>query len=388
MAEVDLASVAASFGHVLHSSGLPVTPERAGRFAEALRIARPVTTGQLYWTARVTLVGDHGQVAMFDTVFAQIFGGLVDEADSRGATPAVETRRPADRPPERSKQAPERAGGGENDVPTSAGAAGSGDEGDRDALLAAGSIDERLRHQDFASCTPEELELLRSLLDEMPFALPMRRGRRHRRDPKGGRIDRRSTLRRAQRTGGDPLKLVHRHPRPRPRRLVLLADVSGSMAPYSRAYLYLMHGAVRAARAEAFVFSTRLTRVTPQLRRTSPESALRAATAATPDWSGGTRIGEGLRTFLDEWGRRGMARGAVVVIVSDGWEVADPALVGEQMERLARLAHRIVWVNPRSKSDAYQPLAGGMAAALPFVDTFVSGHSWASLDGVVAALAT
>jgi uncharacterized protein with von Willebrand factor type A (vWA) domain len=181
--------------------------------------------------------------------------------------------------------------------------------------------------------------------------------------------------------------LVRRIPTDRRRRVVLIADVSGSMEAYSRAYLYLLHGAVRALRAETFVFATRLTRVTQTLRTRDPEVALRAAVDDTRDWSGGTRIGDAIREFNDRWGRRGLARGAVVVIVSDGWEGGEPELLGEQMARLSRLAHRIVWVNPRSKSDRYQPLVGGMAAALPHVDTFTSGHSLDALDDVLAAIA-
>jgi hypothetical protein len=178
-----------------------------------------------------------------------------------------------------------------------------------------------------------------------------------------------------------------RHRTDRRRHLVLIADVSGSMEPYARAYLHLLHGGVRAARADAFVFATRLTWLTRALATSNPDLALRRATVAAPDWSGGTRIGDALKAFVDGHGRRGMARGAVVVIVSDGWETGDPAVVGEQMARLARLAHRIVWVNPRSAGADYQPLVGGMAAALPHVDAFVSGHSLAALDEVVAAIA-
>jgi uncharacterized protein len=168
---------------------------------------------------------------------------------------------------------------------------------------------------------------------------------------------------------------------------VLLADVSGSMAPYARAYLHLLHDAVRGARAEAFVFATRLTRLTKALASAPPDLALRRATEAARDWSGGTRIGAALAAFLDDHGRRGLARGAVVVIVSDGWDTGDPAEVEEQMARLARLAHRVVWVNPRSAAPGYEPLVAGMAAALPHVDVLVSGHSVAALDDVFAAVA-
>ena len=185
----------------------------------------------------------------------------------------------------------------------------------------------------------------------------------------------------------DLARVDGRVPGERRRRVVLIADVSGSMERYSRAYLYLLHGTVRAWGAETFVFATRLTRLTRALRTSDPDLALRLVAASVDDWSGGTRIGQALRDFNDHWGRRGTARGAVVVIVSDGWESGDPAELGEQMARLSRLAHRIVWVNPRAKSSRYEPLVGGMQAALPHVDRFASGHSLHALGEVLDAIA-
>jgi uncharacterized protein with von Willebrand factor type A (vWA) domain len=158
------------------------------------------------------------------------------------------------------------------------------------------------------------------------------------------------------------------------------------MEPYARVYLHLMRGAVQALHAEAFVFATRLTRLTRALSATHPDIAYSKAALAAPDWAGGTRIGRALADFLDDYGRRGVARGAVLVIVSDGWEIDDPALVGQSMERLSRLAHHVIWVNPRKAAEAYEPLVGGMAAALPFVDTFVSGHSVQALEDVMGAI--
>ena len=172
----------------------------------------------------------------------------------------------------------------------------------------------------------------------------------------------------------------------RPRRLVLLADVSGSMEPYARIYMHLLRGAVRALNAEAFLFATRLTRVTRQLAAGNADAAYEKATAAAPDWSGGTLIGRALSDFVNHYGRRGMARGAVVVIVSDGWEVEDPARVGVAMQQLQRLAYHVIWVNPRKAAADFAPLVGGMAAALPFVDTFVSGHSMRALEEVIDAI--
>jgi uncharacterized protein with von Willebrand factor type A (vWA) domain len=166
----------------------------------------------------------------------------------------------------------------------------------------------------------------------------------------------------------------------------MLADISGSMEAYARAYLQLLHCAAGGANAETFVFATRLTRLTRQLRIRNPNVALQRAAASAPDWAGGTRLGDALKAFNDGWGRRGLARGAVLLIVSDGWDAGDPALVAEQMERLSRLAYRVVWVNPRKQSQQYQPLVGAMAAALPYVDAFVSGHSFEAMSDVVLAI--
>ena len=168
----------------------------------------------------------------------------------------------------------------------------------------------------------------------------------------------------------------------------MLCDISGSMAPYSRAAIQLLHAAATAGpRAEVFTFATRLTRLTRALAVADPDAALAAAARTAPDWDGGTRIGTSLKEFVDRYGRRGVARGAVVVVVSDGWDRDDPALVGEQMQRLRRLAHRIVWVNPRTAAPGYEPLAGGMAAALEHCDQLVSGNTLVTLAAAMGALA-
>jgi uncharacterized protein len=253
-------------------------------------------------------------------------------------------------------------------------------------LFAVASTEERLRRKDFAACTPDELARLRELVAQMRVVPPLRTVRRTMARPTGRRLDLRRTLRHAHRTGGDAVHRTYRRRAERRRKVVLIADVSGSMEAYSRTYLHLLQSAVRGARAEAFVFATRLTRLTNELSTGHPDAALARAGLAAPDWSGGTRIGEALKSFLDEYGRRGMARGAVVVIVSDGWERADPGPLGEQMARLARLAYRIVWVNPRKASEGFEPLTGGMAAALPHIDAFVSGHSADALHEVLARI--
>ena len=203
----------------------------------------------------------------------------------------------------------------------------------------------------------------------------------------GPRLDLRTTLRLAQRSGGDPVRLVRRRHTQRPRRLVVLCDISGSMEPYARAMIQLLYCASTGTRAEVFSFATRLTRLTPVLAQHSPARALAHAGRLAPDWSGGTKIGFAVKDFLDRFGRAGMARGAVVLIISDGWETGDPSVLGTQMARLSRVAHRIIWVNPRTQSPHYQPLVGGMAAAWPHCDSIVSAHSLAALDDLIAAIA-
>jgi uncharacterized protein with von Willebrand factor type A (vWA) domain len=230
-------------------------------------------------------------------------------------------------------------------------------------------------------------------MTRLAIGTPERRTRRAEHDRRGEHIDMRRTLRGSLRTAGDPIRLARRRRRVVPRQIVMLCDISGSMEPYARAYLQFLTcaaGAGRSGRAgansEAFVFATRLTRITRALSSRQPERAIQRAAAAAPDWSSGTRIGDALKAFNDRHGRRGMARGAVVVILSDGWERGDPALVSQEMQRLARLAHRIVWVNPRVSAGAFSVQAGGMVAALPHCDALVSGHSFEALGEVAEAI--
>lgn len=385
----DLAAVAAAFGDRLHSAGVPVTPERSARFAAAVLLAEPTTTAEVYWLGRVTLLSTQAQIPVYDALFDEVFRGYLDLADPNAEITAPTPSRAT---PSDDNIGSEQSSARETDsvAPITSATPGSHAPGEADAddtsVLAAASTSEILGHRDFSECSPEELALLRRLVEELPLVPPSRRARRSRRHPAGRQLDVRATLRRAHRTGGDPVRRIRRRNTERPRRVVLIADVSGSMEPYARIYLHLMRGAVRALGAESFVFATRLTRLTRQLAQGGPDYAYAKVSESTPDWSGGTRIGTALTRFLDEHGRRGIARGAVVVIVSDGWEIGDPAEVGRAMERLSRLAHHIIWVNPRSAAREFQPLAGGMAAALPYVDTFLSGHSIDALRELLDAI--
>ena len=382
---VDLRVVAGGFGHALREAGLPTTPDHSVRFARTLELAPPATLAALYLTARTVFLSSRDQEQEFDRVFRLVFEGLADLADFRGESNASQLEGE-----ERRRTGPEpaldqRAGGASPSVSLTPPEEDAAEE--LEVPLAAASSDERLADRDFAELDADELRALRALMRELALAPPLRLTRRRRHDPHGRRLDVRATLRASSRTGGDPSLRVMRRRVERPRRVVLICDVSGSMEPYTRAFLQFLHACVGGTRAEAFVFATRLTRLTRPLRTRRPELALERAAAAAKDWSGGTRIGDSLRRFNDAYGRRGMARGAVVVILSDGWERGDPELVVREMQRLRRLAHRIVWVNPRKAGRGYEPLVGGMAAALPWVDAFVSGHNLRALEEVTDAIA-
>jgi uncharacterized protein with von Willebrand factor type A (vWA) domain len=372
----------------LHRAGLPAPPERAAGLARSLSLVPPVDRPALYWTCRVSLVTDRAQLPVFDAVFSAVFDGRLDPADSRGdpnAPPAIGSEpRTRPSPPDDRPAVP---GGGDS----RSGVSGSRDDGERserEVLLAAASTEERLQHTSFAELDGDELAAVRGLVRRLVLSTPERRSRRVRPSSRrGDRLDLRRTVRAAQRSGGDPARLLHAARRTTRRRLVLLCDVSGSMEPYTRVYLTLLQGAVAGARAEAFVFSTRLTRLTRKLAGRDPDLALARAGETASGWAGGTRLAEGIGRFVAVHGRRGMGRGAVVVVLSDGWATDEPEEVAEAMRRLRRLAHRIVWVNPRRAAPGYAPLVGGMAAALPYCDAFVSGHSLAALEQVVAAVA-
>jgi uncharacterized protein with von Willebrand factor type A (vWA) domain len=248
---------------------------------------------------------------------------------------------------------------------------------------------ERLRDLDFARYTDDELRRAARLVERIAAAAPLRRSRRLRAATEGTALDKRRTLRNAMRTDGYPIVCIYRRPRLVPRKLLFAVDVSGSMEPYARAMVMFLQAAVRAGRrVEAFTFGTRLTRVTKELEGRNPDRALEAASRAVPDWAGGTRIGANLNALNDRWGRVGLTRGAVVVIVSDGWERGDIELLEREMQRLRRTAHTIVWVNPLAGEPGYEPLAQGMAAVLPYLDHFLPGHNLRSLETLAEVFET
>jgi uncharacterized protein len=381
---LDLPPLAGALGKRLRAVGVPVTPERSADFARALTLVRPDSRRRLYFTARSVFVSDQSQAQAFDTVFNSIFG---DPA-------AAESTETDERPESDRPTAPVASTEAKPWTTTRATSTSSrpsdddhSDSADADVPLAMASDEELLAAKRFDALDPRELGQLYRLMSRLELATPPRRTRRYEKGRHGQRIDMRRTLRASLRSGGDPIRLVRRRRRVVRRRLVMLCDISGSMEPYGRAYLQFLACAARSGpNAEAFAFATRLTRLTRALASRRPDLAIQRAAVAAPDWSSGTRIGDALKEFNDRHGRRGMARGAVVVILSDGWEGGDPVLVGRQMERLARLAHRIVWVNPRVSASEFSVRAGGMVAALEHCDALVSGHSFEALGEVVDAI--
>ncbi|MFF0011075.1 VWA domain-containing protein [Streptomyces sp. NPDC005374] len=348
-----------AFARALRVAGVDASAERVHAFLRAVAELGPA---QVYWAGRLTLCGSHEDLERYDQVFAGCFRGA--SAERRVASPGLRlTVRDAEAGVRRRT----------DDTP----------EAPRAAALASSA--EVLRHRDIAELDAAERAALRRLL--AAFSLQGQTRRTARRRPAGrGAVDPHRTVRELLRRGGEPARLRYHERSERPRRVVLLVDVSGSMAPYADALLRFAHSAARAGRTDVFTIATRLTRVTRELTHRDPDRAMAALATAVPDWRGGTRLGELLREFLDRWGQRGMARGAVVVLLSDGWERGDPELLAAQMRRLHRLAHRVIWANPRKARPGYAPLAAGMAAALPSVDAFVEGHSLAALERLAAVV--
>lgn len=360
---IDVDRLAVGFARVLRGAGLDVPVGTTILFAEALGAVGVSSRESVYWAGRATLVSRPEDIELYDRSFAawwdRVFRFDTARVDEREVIVAFDTDGDDDRADDDA--------GEPRDAPT---------------LAVRFSRAEVLRQRDFAHYSPDEFAESRRLMDDLRMAGAKRRSRRMRASRRErGRPDLRRTVRRALRSGGEPISRAYVEPSERPRRLVLLCDVSGSMEAYARGLVRFLHAAVVGrGQVEAFAIGTRLTRITRELSSRDPDAAIAAAAKRVTDWSGGTRLGEGLRRFNDEWGVRGMARGAVVVILSDGWDRGDPELLGAEMERLHRVAHQVVWVNPLKSSPNFAPLARGMAAALPHVDQFVEGHNLASLE--------
>jgi len=368
--------VPVAFARALRRAGLSVPTDATVLLARALAEVGIDRPEHAYWAGRAAVVRRPEDIATYDRVFASFFGARPVPLPG-GMTRREELQLDAgDEPADQVGPEPD-----DDDAPA-------------EVRAVRWSAMEVLRHKDLAACTADELDEAHRLIADLRAHAARRRSRRRRPRPHGrGRPDVRRTVRRALRTGGEVLRPATTRPAERPRRLVLLLDVSGSMEPYARALARFAHAAVVARRqgqVEVFTLGTRVTRISRELSTHDPDRALARASVVVADWAGGTRLGTGLRAFNDRWGVRGVARGAVVVILSDGWDRGDPTVLAEEMARLRRVVHRVVWVNPLKASPGYAPLARGMAAALPHVDVFVEGHSVASLEAlaeVVGAMA-
>jgi uncharacterized protein with von Willebrand factor type A (vWA) domain len=382
-----LASLVA-FGRELRARGLPVGTGRILTFLRAVVALGLTDRASLYWAGRVSMIGRREDHAAYDLAFDDWYRSMRPEGELTIELDLPSLARPgidwADQPEDLGVRAGTTAGEwhGLDD------AVDEPEAGEEAAIRIVASAVEVLRSKSFADLSEEEREEVGALIRSLAVALPEQRMRRTRPSTKGARFDVRRTLRRSLRTRGEPFEREWRDRRVRGRPLLLILDVSGSMSPYARALVQFGYATMAAGRrVEVFCFGTRLTRVTRTLRTKDPDRALREIGRTVADWEGGTRIGESLKALLDGWSQRTALRGAVVVVCSDGLERGDPELLRVQMSRLGRLAHKVVWVNPLKGSPRYEPLARGMAAALPSVDVFLSGHNLESLSELSRALA-
>ncbi len=357
-----------AFARSLRRSGLVVPVDATITFGEALANLGVVRGRDVYWAGRAVFVRRPEDIATYDRVFGAFFGGL---AGSQQPDPPVE-----------------RLAGFDDDDLDDSDPRASDDVTD-DIQAVRFSRHEVLRARDFARYDDHDRREAARIMAALRLHPSMRSSRRRIASRRSrGHPDLRATVRRSLRTDGELVQRRHRTRSVRPRRVVLLLDVSGSMEPYAREFVRFLHAAVIGRTSvEAFALGTRLTRLTRELATRDPDAAIAAAALRVVDWSGGTRLGDTIRAFNDTWGVRGMARGAIVVVLSDGWDRGDPRQLAAEMQRLRRVAHRLVWVNPLKASPGYVPIAQGMAAALPFVDAFVEGHSIAALERVVEAIA-
>ena len=386
LAGVDRAAFATAFADRLRRAGVPVSVGAAAALVEALAVSPPPGRPELYWLARLTLVKTPQDLSTFDRVFAAVFGdGAPDEAPpSRPGTSQV---------PPRAEDIPAalaRATGSEG-LPwhtrrTVVAPAEEAAEGPALPELLPSAL-ERVADTPFEELDEDQLAQIGAWLELSLARWPTRRSRRRELHPSGSRVALRATMARSRRTGFEPLRLSRHRPVRRPRTVTMVADVSASMQAYATAYLHLMRALARTGRAETFAFSTSLTRLTPTLRRASAREAVAQASERVVDRYGGTHLATCLGALLAS--RHGNAlRGGVVVIASDGWDSDDPAQMAAVMARLRRRARKVVWLNPRAASPDFAPRVGSMAAALPFCDAFLSGHTLRELAQVIDVLAS
>ena len=369
MADAPFTGLLVRFAAELRAAGLAVGSGDVLVYCSALTKLDPSDLVDLYWAGRTTLVSRHDDIGRYDEVFRRFFLG----ADGPDQELALMLRASA------------QAQGALALPSTEPG----GDAQEEDAVLGwmASDVD-ALKHKSFAACTPAELAALRRIMARIRLTPPRRRTRRSASARSGPRPDPRRTVRESMRMHGEPGRLYWRRRKVRLRPLILILDISGSMADYSRSLLQFAHSAKRSAgRVEVFCFGTRLTRVTGAMECRRPDEALERAARAAFDWDGGTRIGDSLNAFVRGWARRGICRGGIVVICSDGLDRGDPAVLAAAMERLSLLCHRLVWLNPhKGDNPSFRPSTLGMMVAAPHIDLLLSGHDLASLEKLAAVL--
>jgi uncharacterized protein with von Willebrand factor type A (vWA) domain len=368
---MDVAALAAGFNRALRAHGVAAGTRRAQTFAAVLTVLPPVTTADLYWRARAAMLPSIDDATGFHAAFLEFFAAPFDADTLAKLTANVDLPALAPKPdaPKRESLPP----------PPSSEKADERSAARAPLQWIVATSEESLSERAFEDLAEDERDAMMRLIARVRVAGEYRRSRRRRVHPTGDRFDFRASIRGAARTAGD---IVHRRVtrrRERLRPLVFLLDVSGSMAPFARAL-------IQYARVNAIARPAVHTDLTPLLKHAGDEALMAALGAHVRDYGGGTRIGAALHAFNNGYAQRGMARGGTVVILSDGWERDDPALVRTEMERLRRLTRRLVWVNPHKRHAAYEPLAGGMAAALPYLDAFVSGHNLRTLDAVADAI--
>ena len=369
----DGAVLATGFSRALRAAGLDAPPSATIDFALALGLLGITRPEHVFWAGRACFCRGPDDADLYVATFVAYFGHA--GVPLPGGRLITRPRSPL--------PVLALASGGE--PPPS-----DRSDGFREPVRAAYGAAEILRRKDFGSCTEAELAEVTRLMAQVRRHPPRRQSRRlvAARRPGRGILDVRRTMRSSLASQGDPVRLRRRVRGTRPRRLVLLLDVSGSMGPYTPALLRFAHALVLTHRgAEVFTVGTRCTRVTRELAWRDTDAALRRVAGAAPDLEGGTRLGEGLGSFNRAWGTSGLARGAIVVVCSDGWERGDPSVLADEMARLSRVAHRIIWANPLKGSEGYEPLTRGMQAALPHTDEFVSGHSLEALEGLFEVIA-
>ncbi len=364
------------FGRLLRALGFEVHLGRLLDIVEALQHVNIGAREDVYHTCRALLVHRHDDLATFDRAFDAFWRVHSDQLARADRPSSGESRTEGQRPGQ--PRSSDTSGVAPDDVQAEA----------PSGVLLAWSDARTLAHKDFAEFTPEEIALARDALDRLEWTPGERRTRRWVKGS-GPRVDLRRALAQSVRTGGEVIRLPTRRRRMRPRPVVLLCDISGSMERYSRVLLHFAHSmALRHRRVEAFVFSTQLTRVTKALCTRGLDEAVATVSRSVPDWSGGTRIGEALRQFHQRWTRRALHGGPVVLLISDGWDCGDPMVLREQIRRLQRGCHRLIWLNPLIGTEGYTPLTRGLRAALPFVDDFLPARTLTNLADLAIHLNT